>query len=322
MRVAAVDLGTNSLRLLVSDRQPGTPGVDVLRRLEIVRLGEGVDATRRVTAPALERVGRVLEGYAADVERLGAVRVRAVGTSASRDAVNRDEIDAVVRRCLGVPLDVLTGDEEAALTYAGATECLPPGAPEPVLVVDVGGGSTELALGSGSGLLRAVSLDVGSVRLAERHLTGADGSPADPPAPAQVAAVVADVEDALDATAFPVASARSVLAVAGTATSVAAVAVAAPSPDDTAMDGVRLDRRRLDAVVEWLVTAPRAERAANPSVHPGRVDVLPSGALVLRTLVRRCRPGEVTVAVRDLLDGAAATLVEPAPGPAQRNGAA
>jgi len=318
MRVAAVDLGTNSLRLLVAE-SPAVPGavrpgggapVDVIRRLEIVRLGEGVDATGRVGAPALTRLAAVLEGYAAEIRRAGAERVRAVATSATRDASNRGEVVAVVRRHLGVVPEVLSGGEEAALTFAGAVLGLATEAVEPLLVVDVGGGSTELALGTRSGPDRWASLDVGSVRMFERHLRDAGGRPADPPAAGAVGALVQDVDSALDAAALPLGSARTVVAVAGTATSVAAQAVRAPTWDDAAMDGVRLDPDRMDEVVDWLVAAPRQERAASPSVHPGRVDVLPAGALVLRTVLRRCPDAAVVVGVRDLLDGAAASLLE------------
>jgi exopolyphosphatase/guanosine-5'-triphosphate,3'-diphosphate pyrophosphatase len=307
VRAAAVDLGTNSLRLLVADLAPGRPAVDVLRRLAIVRLGEGVDADRVVTSAALDRVAAVLDGYTDDVRRLGVERVRAVATSATRDAANRDEVVRVVRRHLGVEPDVLTGEQEAALTFTGAVSGLPPGAPEPVLVVDVGGGSTELALGRGGRLVAWASLDVGSVRQTERHLRphGAGN-----PRPGErVAAVQADVDAAIDAAGLPLAGVGTVLAVAGTATAVAALAVEAPTHDDVAMDGVRLDRRRLDEVVAWLVASTRAERAAHRAVHPGRVEVLPAGALVLQSVLGHVPRAEVVVGVRDLLDGAAASLL-------------
>lgn len=308
MRVAAVDLGTNSLRLLVADAGPDDRLVDVTRRLEIVRLGEGVDADRVVTAAALGGVARVLDSYADVMGRLGAERVRAVATSATRDAANRHEVVDVVRRHLGVAPDVLTGEQEAGLTFAGAVSGLPPGAPEPVLVVDVGGGSTELALGRRGRLQAWASLDVGSVRQTERHL--ADG---DPPRPDRVVAVRAEVDAAVEACGLRLDRVRTVLAVAGTATAVAALAVDAPSYDDLAMDGVRLDPARLREVVRWLVASSPADRAAHAAVHPGRVDVLPAGALVLQSVLGHVPQADVVVGVRDLLDGAAASLLAAPP---------
>ena len=308
MRAAAVDLGTNSLRLLVVDLVPGRAPVDVLRRLEIVRLGEGVDADRVVTRAALRRVAGVLDGYADDARRLGVERLRAVATSATRDAANRGEVVDVVRRSLGVAPDVLSGEQEAALTFAGAVSGLPPGAPEPVLVVDVGGGSTELALGRRGRLSAWASLDVGSVRQTERHLADSD-----PPRPDRVLAVRAEVDAAVAACGLRLDRVRSVLAVAGTATAVAALAVDAPSYDDLAMDGVRLDPARLREVVRWLVASSRAERAAHAAVHPGRVDVLPAGALVLQSVLAHVPRADVVVGVRDLLDGAAASLLAAPP---------
>lgn len=310
MRTAAVDLGTNSLRLLVADHAPGRRALDVLRRLEIVRLGEGVDASRRVSAAALERVARVLDGYAADLRRLDAVRVRAVATSATRDAANRDEVVAVVRRHLGVAPDVLSGEQEAALTFAGAVSGLPVPAPDPVLVVDVGGGSTELALGRAGRLDAWASLGVGSVRQTERHLRPEGSGPTGHPPAEGVAAVRVESDHAVRRCGLPLDSAATVLAVAGTATAVAALAVEAPTDDDLAVDGVRLDRRRLDEVVAWLIASSRAERAAHPAVHPGRVDVLPAGALVLQSVLSHVPHAEVVVGVRDLLDGAAASVLQ------------
>ena len=229
-RVAAIDCGTNSLRMLIADIDPaGRELADVERRMEIVRLGQGVDATGRLAPEALERTMRVLAQYADDIASARARAIRMVATSATRDASNAAEFTAGVRRTLGVLPEVITGQEEARLSFTGATAELggtgagAAGAPQPpYLVVDIGGGSTEFVLGSGGGDgLAAISVDVGCVRLTERHLHS------DPPRPDEIAAARADIDRALDdvAAAVPVATASTLVGLAGSVTTVTAIAL-------------------------------------------------------------------------------------------------
>ncbi|MGF7239154.1 MAG: exopolyphosphatase, partial [Frankia sp.] len=185
-RVAAIDCGTNSVRLLIADVDHPPAGLrDLVRRMEIVRLGQGVDRTGVLAPEALERTFAALRRYQREIQDLGATRVRMVATSASRDASNAQDLITGVREILGVDPEVVSGDEEAALSYRGATAGLS-GWPMPLLVADIGGGSTELVLGDATGPRSAVSVNIGCVRLAERHLHD------DPPTQAQIAAVVAD----------------------------------------------------------------------------------------------------------------------------------
>ncbi len=226
-RVAAIDCGTNSIRLLVADVDGGDL-VDVDRGLQIVRLGRGVDRTGRLDPAAIERTRVALADYAGRIERLGVERVRMVATSASRDAANRDDFHAMVRDTLGRPAEVISGDEEAALSFDGAVRGLDPAA-APYLVVDIGGGSTEFVLGDAAGMWSARSVDVGCVRLTERHLRD------DPPRPDQIAAAEDDVRAALDLVRerVPVDRERSFVGLAGSVTTVAALALGLPAYDAT-----------------------------------------------------------------------------------------
>jgi exopolyphosphatase/guanosine-5'-triphosphate,3'-diphosphate pyrophosphatase len=305
-RVAAIDCGTNSIRLLVADVDLDGRGprlTELTRQMEIVRLGAGVDRTGELAPDALERTFTALRGYAADIERLGATRVRMVATSATRDARNRDELVKGVRAILGVDPEVVTGDEEAALSFAGAAAELPTAA-APILVADIGGGSTELVLGDAAGVLAARSVNVGCVRMAERHFR------ADPPDAAEAAAIVADVNAALDLAeqTVPLRRAATLVGVAGTVTTVAALAAGLPEYDS---ERIHLLATPADAVTEVtakLLAMTHAERAALPVMHPGRVDVIAAGALVLRTLVERVGLPAVVASERDILDGIAFAL--------------
>jgi len=312
-RVAAIDCGTNSIRLLVADIEPGSRTspdgagsprlVELTRRMEIVRLGAGVDRTGVLAADALERTFTALRDYAAEIERLGASKVRMVATSATRDAHNRQELVDGVRTILGVDPEVISGDEEAALSYAGAAAELPDAA-APILVADIGGGSTELVLGDASGVLAGGSFNIGCVRMAERHFRS------DPPGPDEAAAIVADVHAALDLAeqTVPIRQAATLVGVAGTVTTVAALAAGLPEYDS---ERIHLLSTPADAVAEVtgkLLAMTHAERAALPVMHPGRVDVIAAGALVLRTLVERVGLGAVIASERDILDGIAFSL--------------
>lgn len=299
-RVAAIDCGTNSLRLLVADVVDGRL-TDVARELEVVRLGQGVDRTGILAAEAIERTRAVLARYAAQLASLGAEAVRMVATSATRDAANREDFTRMVRETLGAEPDVVSGEAEARLSYAGAMSVLDAdlAGARPV-VADIGGGSTELVRATPTGLA-AHSMQVGCVRLTERHLHD------DPPSAGQVAAVVSDVRAALAAADVPLVGAPLV-GVAGTVTTVAGIALELPAYDSALIDGVRLSRQRVAAVTDELISMPRADRAALPVMHPGRVDVIVAGALVLRTLLEATDARELVVSEHDILDGIALEL--------------
>jgi exopolyphosphatase/guanosine-5'-triphosphate,3'-diphosphate pyrophosphatase len=296
--VAAVDCGTNSIRLLVADVD-GRDKVDVHREMRVVRLGQGVDRTGELAPEAIERTRVALLDYTATCRSLGAERVRMVATSASRDARNRRDFEAMVHEVLGVAPEVVSGDEEAALSFEGATRGLDP-ADGPFLVMDIGGGSTELVLGT-ERVEAARSVDVGCVRLTERHLAG------DPPTREQVAAAEADVEAglALVREVVPVERARTAVGLAGSVTTVAAVALGLQQYDSERIHLSRIPAADVRSVTDRLLAMPRADRAALPVMHPGRVDVIGAGALVLATLVDRLGLHEVLVSESDILDGIA-----------------
>jgi exopolyphosphatase / guanosine-5'-triphosphate,3'-diphosphate pyrophosphatase len=302
-RVAALDCGTNSLRLLVAD-VVGDSLSDVVRRMEVVRLGEGVDRTGRLADAALERTFRVLDEYAEIIAAGGVEHVRMVATSATRDAANRDVFVAGVTDRLGVPPEVITGTEEAALSFDGATRELrghTAGLEPPYLVVDIGGGSTEFVLGDVDGPRSSRSVDIGCVRLTERHLHD------DPPSRPQIDAVITDISAAIDTAAAVVAieEARTLVGLAGSVTTVVALALGLQSYDPDRIHHARVSAAAVSAVTEQLLRATRAERAAMPVMHPGRIDVIGGGALVLDTIMRRCGFDAVVASEHDILDGIA-----------------
>ncbi|GHJ39612.1 Ppx/GppA phosphatase family protein [Streptomyces sp. TS71-3] len=307
-RVAAIDCGTNSLRLLIADVSPESGELaDVERTMEIVRLGQGVDRTGRFAEEALERTFRVCRRYADLIERHGAERVRFVATSASRDVANRDAFAQGVLDTLGVRPQVVTGDTEAAYSFTGATRELlgRPEVPGPYLVVDIGGGSTEFVLG-GDRVEAARSVDIGCVRMTERHLVR-DGAVTDPPEPGQVEAIRADVEAALDLAAdtVPLTGAHTLVGLAGSVTTVAAIALGLTEYDPAVIHHARVPRDKVAEITRSLLTATHAERAAIPVMHPGRVDVIGAGALVLLAVMERTGAQEVVVSEHDILDGIA-----------------
>jgi exopolyphosphatase/guanosine-5'-triphosphate,3'-diphosphate pyrophosphatase len=314
-RVAAIDCGTNSIRLLVADVPPEGAHTDLLRRMEVVRLGQGVDATGRLAPEAIERTRVVLAEYAAQARELGAQRVRMVATSATRDAANRADFEAMVTATLGQLPDVVPGVEEAELSYLGATASLsaaaqahgaPPPRP-PFLVVDIGGGSTEFVLGDAGGVRAARSVDIGCVRLTERHLHS------DPPPPDEVQAAEADVRAALELVAadVPVHEAATLVGLAGSVTTVAALALDLPEYDPVAIHGSRIPVAAVRSVTAGLLSATRAKRAGYPVMHPGRVDVIGAGSLVLRVIMDAFDLEEVVVSEHDILDGIALRLARP-----------
>lgn len=296
-RVAAFDCGTNSLRLLIADVADGRV-VDVLRRTELVRLGRGVDRTGRFDPVALERTLAVTRDYAAAAREAGAERLRFVATSATRDAADRDDFLAAVQRILGVAPETITGDEEARLSFRGAVSAVDP--ERPVLVVDLGGGSTELVLG-GAEPEQAHSMNVGSVRLTERHRRAA--APTDD----ERAAIRADIREALDASPVDLSRARSVVGVAATVLTITAHVLR--STDSTALEAT-LPLADVVAACDELAALAPAEIAALPWVRAGREDVLAAGALIWGEVLRAVQEAspavtEVGSTVHDLLDGLA-----------------
>jgi exopolyphosphatase/guanosine-5'-triphosphate,3'-diphosphate pyrophosphatase len=310
-RVAAIDCGTNSIRLLVADADPATGElVDLDRRMTIVRLGQGVDRTGRLAPEALERTFAACREYAAIIKEHGAERLRFVATSASRDAENRDEFVRGVLDILGVEPEVITGDQEAGFSFTGATKELAGSdhLDKPYLVVDIGGGSTEFVVGDDQ-VRGARSVDVGCVRMTERHLVR-DGAVTDPPTEEQIAAVRADIERALDLAeeSVPLREARTLVGLAGSVTTVSAIAQELPEYDSRRIHHSRVPRQKVREITEWLLHSTHAERAAVPSMHPGRVDVIAAGALVLLSIMNRIGAEEVVVSEHDILDGIAWSL--------------
>ena len=374
-RVAAIDCGTNSIRLLIADVSPARAQLtDVTRRMEIVRLGQGVDATGRLAADALARTLGVLEQYAAQIRAAGAAATRMVATSATRDASNAAEFTAGVLGILGIEPEVITGAQEARLSFTGATAELAgaggasgatAGLAPPYLVVDIGGGSTEFVTGGeagapdggradgatasggtasggspaasstsggspaasgpsggtaagstaagsstaagGAGRLRAISTDIGCVRLTERHLR------ADPPTQAQVAAATADIDAAIDTAAGAVLGGpgpgpRTLVGLAGSVTTVAAIALGLPGYDAGRIHHARISAEQVHEVAQRLLGQTRAQRAAIGPMHPGRVDVIGAGALILDRIVTRLGFAEVVASEHDILDGIAWSL--------------
>jgi exopolyphosphatase / guanosine-5'-triphosphate,3'-diphosphate pyrophosphatase len=328
-RVAAIDCGTNSVRLLIADiaeqadtergrgsagsAQPPPPALtDVARLMRIVRLGEGVDRTGRLSAGALDRTMTALREYAGLIAEAKPEAVRMVATSATRDAVNSAEFTERVLDVLGVAPEVISGDEEAQLSFAGATrelagtrlsaesEC-----PPPYLVTDIGGGSTEFIVGGQEGIGGACSVNIGCVRLTERHLHG------DPPFREEVAAATADIDAALEqvAGAVPAGQARTLVGLAGSVTTVAGIALGLAEYDSVRIHHSRISAVRVHEIAVGLLGMTRAERAAIPVMHPGRVDVIGAGALILDRIMIRFGFAEVLVSEHDILDGIAWSLV-------------
>jgi exopolyphosphatase/guanosine-5'-triphosphate,3'-diphosphate pyrophosphatase len=331
VRVAAIDCGTNSLRLLVADVDPAAGRLtDVERRMEIVRLGQGVDSTGRLAPEALERTLRALRGYARVIGDRSATAVRMVATSATRDAANAADFVHGVSGVLGLEPEVLSGEEEAYLSFVGATAEFGGGSARPgggpYLVVDIGGGSTEFVLGDGQppadrapadrasadlitgaagpAGISAVSVDIGCVRLTERHLHS------DPPRPAEISAAAADIDAALDAVAgaLPVTDARTLVGLAGSVTTVAGLALGLGEYDSARIHHARISAGQVAEQTRRLLSQTREERAALGVMHPGRVDVIGGGAMVLDQIMRRFGFGQVLASEHDILDGIAWSL--------------
>ena len=301
--VAAIDCGTNSIKILIGTvRDDGQLDVE-LRDSRVVRLGQGVDRTGVLADEALERTFAAVDELAGMLRDhdVPPERVRFCATSATRDASNASVFAEGVRRRLGIEPEVLSGDEEAALVYAGAIAAQVPMPPEPVLVVDIGGGSTELVLGRG-GDRQAVSMDIGSVRLYERHLAG------DPPSPAEVAACVADIDRHLDESGVPLDLARTVIGTSGTIKTMACGVLGLASYDREAFDRAVLPNAATASYVDDLLAMTVGERRALPYMHPGRADVIGAGALIWNGILGRVRVLEHVVSEADILHGMAAAI--------------
>jgi exopolyphosphatase / guanosine-5'-triphosphate,3'-diphosphate pyrophosphatase len=297
VRVAAIDCGTNAIRLLIADVN-GDRLTDVARRMQIVRLGEGVDRTGRLSAAAIERTRRALIGYAAEIAELGVTPVRMVATSASRDAANASEFSALVRGVLGLDPEVITGDEEARLSFTGAVGGLT--AEAPYLVVDIGGGSTEFVTGESTSE-QAISVDIGCVRMTERHFAS------DPATPAEIAAATRDITAAVDTAlaAVPGRSAKTLVGLAGSVTTVTALALGLSAYDGSRIHHSRIGYAEVAKVTESLLSSTVAKRLALGVMHPGRADVIGAGALILRIVMERSGLSSVVASEHDILDGIA-----------------
>lgn len=318
MRVAAIDCGTNSIRLLIADADESGALTDVVRRMEVVRLGQGVDTTGRLDPEALARTLDMCREYAEQCRHHAVApgQIRFVATSASRDASNADEFVAGVRDAFGeleVVPEVIAGDEEAALSFTGATTgLLDAGFEGPFLVADIGGGSTELVRGTHD-VVAGTSLNIGCVRLTERHHR------TDPPTQEVIDAARFDIAQALDQAEAEVGlgGVVTVVGLAGSVTTVAALALQLTSYDPGAIHLARISIEEMQTACERLILSTRAERAAQPFMHPGRVDVIGAGALIWYEILERAREANgpdlvVTVSERDILDGIAQSIVHPA----------
>lgn len=315
-RIAAVDCGTNSIRLLVAEVGADGTLTDVHREMRIVRLGQGVDASGRLAPEAIDRTRAALADYVDVMTATGVTRVRMVATSATRDAANRDDFFEMTRTELGqvVPgavAEVITGDEEARLSFAGAVGELSADA-GPFVVVDLGGGSTELVVGDENGVQAAHSADIGCVRVTERCLPG------NPPTAEQVSAAREFAQQKLDE-AFakvPVDQVRTWVGVAGTMTTITAVALDLPEYDASRVHLTRLSLTEVHQVCDRLIAMDHDQRAALGPMHPGRVDVIGGGAVITEVLAdelaRRAGVRELVVSEHDILDGIAMSILNAA----------
>lgn len=299
-RLAAIDCGTNSVRLLVAEVTDGRLRT-VERGLRITRLGQGVDATGRFHPEALARTLDAFTAFAGRLDALGVGTRRVVATSAARDAANSAEFfDGVLAR-IGAPAEIISGQEEARLSFTGAVGALR-GLAQPVLVTDIGGGSTELVLGRDAAIAHAVSLDIGSVRVRERFLAS------DPPAESEVASARDHIDGLLDRSGIDFAAVASWVGVGGTATSLAALALHLPTYDSELVHGSSVTADELHALTGRLLALPVADVLALPTMVPGRADVICAGGLICARIGTRLGlPLQVSEA--DILDGIIGDLV-------------
>jgi exopolyphosphatase/guanosine-5'-triphosphate,3'-diphosphate pyrophosphatase len=299
-RVAVIDMGSNSTRLLVADVRDGTVE-ELARHTRITRLGRGVDATGRLSEEAIDKVVDALSDYKEEIDRLGAEQTVALATSAVRDASNGDEFRDMLRERFGFETQILSGDQEAHLTFLGATAARPRDG-EPTLVIDIGGGSTEFVIGApGEEPTFHVSTQAGSVRQTERHIT------ADPPPEDEIRALADEVRGIVE-DAVPEELRRqttSGIAVAGTATSVAAIDQGLDPYDPERVHGYRLGLAAAEAALAKLAALPEAERRHVPGLNPDRAPTIVAGVAILIEAIRAFGLDAVEVSEADILHGAA-----------------
>jgi exopolyphosphatase/guanosine-5'-triphosphate,3'-diphosphate pyrophosphatase len=301
MRVAAIDCGTNSIRLLIADID-GKNFREVVRDMEIVRLGQGVDETGQFHPDAIARTLAAVDKFATEIAKRGVEKIRFCATSATRDATNRHLFIDGVRERLGIELEVISGDEEAALSFTGAIKDLDP-SNGPFLVVDIGGGSTEFVFGT-STVEAARSVNIGCVRMTERHFAS------DPATPEQIEAARSDIQAAIAQAVdvVPITKAKTLVAVAGTATTVAAAALDLPEYDRYAIHLSRISAQQTHDAATMFATSTREQRLALGYMHPGRVDVIAAGSLVLSEIMKATGASEFVASESDILDGMAFSL--------------
>ena len=301
MRVAAIDCGTNSIRLLIADID-GSNFREVVRDMEIVRLGQGVDETGQFHPDAIARTLAAVDKFAAEIAKRGVEKIRFCATSATRDATNRHLFIDGVRDRLGIELEVISGDEEAALSFAGAIKDLDP-SNGPFLVVDIGGGSTEFVFGT-STVEAARSVNIGCVRMTERHFAN------DPVTTQQIELARTDIQAAIAqaAAVVPITKATTLVAVAGTATTVAAAALELPEYDRYAIHLSRISAQQTHDAANMFATSTREQRLSLGYMHPGRVDVIAAGSLVLSEIMKATGATEFVASESDILDGMAYSL--------------
>ena len=302
MRVAAIDCGTNSIRLLIADIE-GANFREIHREMEIVRLGQGVDKTGQFHPDAIIRTLAAVDKFAIEIAKRGVEKIRFCATSATRDATNRDLFIDGVKERLGIAPEVIPGEVEAALSFQGATRDFPP-TDGPFLVIDIGGGSTEFVFGT-TDVEFAKSMNIGCVRMTERHFTGGDADPG------QIAAAIEDIDEAIAQAAkiVPINQSKTLIAVAGTATTVAAAALELSTYDRYAIHLSRISAAKVHATSKMFLSSKREDREALGYMHPGRVDVIGAGSLVLSRIMLATGASEFVASESDILDGMAWSLV-------------
>ena len=302
MRVAAIDCGTNSIRLLIADID-GANFREIHREMEIVRLGQGVDKTGQFHPDAILRTLAAVDKFATEIAKRGVEKIRFCATSATRDATNRDLFIDGVKERLGIAPEVIPGEVEAALSFQGATRDFPP-TDGPFLVIDIGGGSTEFVFGTTT-VEFAKSMNIGCVRMTERHFTGGDADPG------QIAAAIEDIDEAIAQAAkiVPVTKSKTLIAVAGTATTVAAAALELSTYDRYAIHLSRISAEKVHAASKMFQSMKREDREKLGYMHPGRVDVIGAGSLVLSRIMLATGATEFVASESDILDGMAWSLV-------------